>query len=167
MATVYVSIGSNIERERHIAVALEALGARFADLLLSPVYESEAVGFSGDNFFNLAARFTTALTVGELARALRELEFAHGRRTDTPKFAPRTLDIDILTYDDLVGVVDGVVLPRPEIVENAFVLLPLQDIAGEVRHPVLDKPYRQLWQEYDQRRQSLWRVDLVAAHRQA
>jgi 2-amino-4-hydroxy-6-hydroxymethyldihydropteridine diphosphokinase len=160
MACVFVSIGSNIDKEKNIKACLQDLANHFTQLELSPIYESEAVGFSGDNFFNLVAKFTTSLTVGELNTALKAIEDKHGRERSGPKFSGRTLDIDILTYDNLVGVVDGVVLPRDEITQNAFVLLPMKDIAADVLHPQLDVTYARLWFFYDKDKQNLWPVEL-------
>lgn len=159
MARVYVSIGSNINRYQHITAALDALDKHFDALIISPVYESKSVGFDGSDFLNLVVGFQTALSVAELATVLRRIEHDNGRRRRGPKFAPRTLDIDILTYDQYTGVIDGILLPRDEITKNAFVLLPLKDIAPDVLHPSLDKTYSQLWQEYNQHSQKLWLVD--------
>ena len=150
MATVYVSIGSNINREYHVTQALEALETRFAPLNISRYYDCVPVGFEGDNFLNLVVGFECALTVAELASILREIELENGRQRETKAFAARTMDIDILLYDDLVGVIDGVELPRGEITEYAFVLRPLVDIAAQKRHPTLDISYQQLWDNFDQ-----------------
>jgi len=160
MARVYLSLGSNIDRERHIRAALDALAQSFGELTVSPVYESEAVGFDGDHFYNLVVGVDTNLSVGELQRSIKEIEDENGRERSGPKFSARTLDIDILTYDDCVGDVDGVALPRAEIVKNAFVLLPLVDVAGEELHPQLQMTYSQLWAEYDKTKQALWQVPL-------
>ncbi len=160
MACVFVSIGSNIDKDKNIKACLQDLAEHFSQLQLSPIYESEAVGFSGDNFFNLVAKFTTDLTVGQLNTTLKTIEDNHGRERSGPKFSGRTLDIDILTYDDLVGVVDGVCLPRDEITKNAFVLLPMNDIAADVLHPELKVTYARLWFFYDKDKQKLWQVEL-------
>lgn len=159
MAWVLVSIGSNIERYQHIGASLDMLQQRYGQLTLSSVFESVAVGFEGDNFLNMAAGFNCDHSVAELSAQLREIEYDNGRRRDGPKFGPRTLDIDILTYDDLTGVVDGIELPRDEITKNAFVLLPLFEIAPQELHPVLNCSYAELWQVYDQSKQKLWPVD--------
>ncbi|WP_323845682.1 2-amino-4-hydroxy-6-hydroxymethyldihydropteridine diphosphokinase [Microbulbifer magnicolonia] len=159
MAQVFLSLGSNIDRERHIRAGLDALAQQFGELQVSRVFESVAVGFDGDNFYNLVVGIHTDLPVGQLALRLREIEDANGRLRAGPKFSARTLDIDILTYDDLTGTVDGVKLPRGEILRNAFVLLPLAELAPEVVHPVEGKTYRQLWDGYDQASQKLWPVD--------
>lgn len=159
MAQVFVSIGSNIERDYHITQALDALAAHFGALRLSSVYESEAVGFDGDNFFNLVAEFATALSVGDLSRLLKQIEDENGRCRQGPRFSGRTLDIDILTYDQRVGEIDGVELPRDEILKNAFVLLPLAELAPDEMHPRQQQSYATLWQAYDSTKQKLWPVE--------
>ncbi|WP_444929494.1 2-amino-4-hydroxy-6-hydroxymethyldihydropteridine diphosphokinase [Microbulbifer sp. SSSA002] len=161
MAQVYLSLGSNINRAQYIRAALDALTEQFGELQVSRVFESEAVGFEGDNFYNLVVGLQTDLPLGQLAPCLRAIEDANGRLRSGPKFSARTLDIDILTYDDLTGVIDGVTLPRGEIVKNAFVLQPLAEIAPQVLHPLAQKTYRQLWDEYDQASQKLWPVEFI------
>ncbi len=160
MARVYLSLGSNIERERYIRAGLAALRQAFGELIVSPTYESESVGFDGDNFFNLVVGMDTELAVGELQRRIKAIEDDNGRERSGPKFSSRTLDIDILTYDDCVGEVDGVMLPRDEILTNAFVLLPLADVAGDELHPQVQRTYAELWAAYDKSKQALWPVPL-------
>lgn len=145
MARVYLGLGSNIERERYITAGLDALAARFGELLLSPVYDCPAIGFDGQPFLNLVVRIETGLGVGELARELRHIEIEHGRAPDAPRYSARQLDIDILTYDDLTGRVEGVSLPRGELLENAFVLCPMANLAPAGRHPVTGEDYAGLW----------------------
>ena len=159
VSQVYVSVGSNIDRYHHISASLDALAGHFGQLSISPVYESESVGFDGSNFLNLVVGFSCRQAVGELSELLRGIEYDNGRRRVGPKFSPRTLDIDILTFDHCIGLIDGVELPRDEITKNAFVLLPLADIAASDRHPVLKQTYQQMWQDYDQASQKLWKVD--------
>ena len=159
MSRVYLSIGSNIDPYRHIAIALDELTSLLGELQLSPVYESESIGFQGDNFLNLVAGFDTELPLSELATKFRKIEYRYGRQPDSHKFTARAVDIDLLTYDDLVGSIDGIQLPRDEITENAFVLKPLADLAPDTLHPVKQQSYAELWQQYDQASQKLWRVD--------
>lgn len=158
MAQVFVSVGSNTNREHYTRCALDALSQHFGALNVSAVYESEAVGFSGDNFFNFVAAFDTDLSVAELSLLLKSIEDANGRCRQGPKFSGRTLDIDILTYDQLVGGYSGVQLPRGEITKNAFVLKPLADISPDTLHPELLVSYADLWREYADT-QPLWTVD--------
>lgn len=161
MAQVFVSIGSNTDRERYISNGLDALQAEFDKLELSSVYESDPVGFEGERFFNLVASFSTELEVGALSKRLKGIEDDNGRCRQDPKFSGRTLDIDILTYDALIGEIDGVTLPRAEITENAFVLRPLAELAPKERHPVLAETYQQLWLDYDKDKQALEQVSFI------
>jgi len=156
MPRVWVSIGSNIDRERHIRAALQHLREAFGELVVSPVYESAAVGFDGAPFFNLVAGFFNNAPATELAVRLRAIEEAHGRLRDGPKFSSRTLDIDLLTWGDAVVRAGKLELPRDEILKYAFVLRPLADVAPEERHPVAGRSYRELWQAFDQAAQPLW-----------
>ena len=160
MARVFLSLGSNIEQQRYITAGLDGLTQQFGTLQISSVYESVAIGFDGDNFYNLVVGIETDLNVGELSQYLKALENKNGRRRDCPRFSARTLDIDILTYDDVVGYFDGVLLPRQEILENAFVLLPLAELVPNDVHPVEKLNYEMLWQRYD-RDQILWPVSFV------
>ncbi|MBI3771884.1 MAG: 2-amino-4-hydroxy-6-hydroxymethyldihydropteridine diphosphokinase [Gammaproteobacteria bacterium] len=160
MAHIYISIGSNIDPARHVRAAVAALREQFTDVTLSSVYESKAVGFDGDNFYNLVTAAKTGQAVHEVARILRQIEdrFGHDRRG--PRFSSRTVDLDLLLYDDRVLNEVGLVLPREEIVKNAFVLQPLAEIAPQVVHPLLKKNYAELWCEFDKSKQSLWPVEL-------
>lgn len=158
MSRVFLSLGSNIDRYRHIAAALDALSAQFARLDISTVYESEAVGFAGRNFLNLVVGVDTELSIAELSARLKQIEDDNGRNRSGPKFSPRTLDIDILTVDDLVGDREGVHLPRDEITKNAFVLLPMAELAPDTPHPALGVTYAELWRAYDKSQQKLWPV---------
>ena len=159
MTQVFLGLGSNLDREKNIHAGLIALKNIFGDIVLSNVYESESVGFKGSHFYNLVVSLQTTLTIAELSEALKRIEDVNGRLRSGPKYSPRTLDIDILTYGDFVGVQAGVNLPRAEITENAFVLLPLAELAPNELHPRLKKSYADLWASYDQGAQKLWKID--------
>lgn len=161
MTQVYLSLGSNIRRHHHILAALDALADIFCELHISRVYESKSVGFDGSNFFNLVVGIDTQLSIKALSEHLKKIEDNNGRSRQGPKFSPRTLDIDILTYGNFVGTEAGITLPRAEITQNAFVLLPLAEIAPEQKHPQLQQSYAELWQAYDQASQALWPVNFA------
>ena len=161
MPRVYVSIGSNIEREANIRAAVTGLRDRYGTLLLSPVYESAAVGFAGDDFYNLVAAFDCEEPVEAVGNYLRELERRQGRRRQGPRFASRSLDVDLLLYGDLVRESGRIRLPREEITRYAFVLRPLADIAGCERHPVSGRSYAELWRDLDTQGQRLSPVPLA------
>lgn len=145
MARVYLSIGSNIDREANVRSALRALQLRFGPLVTSPVYESRAVGFESDDFYNLVVGLDTELPAEQLPPILRQIEDQHGRERGGA-LRPRTLDIDLLLYDDQVCRSDGLILPRPEIERYAFVLLPLAQLAPELRHPLAHVTMAELWE---------------------
>ena len=157
MNRVYISIGSNRDTARHVRNALDALYERFGELIISSVYESEAVGFEGENFLNLVVGLDTDESLGSLADWLKAVEDSNGRQRNGPKFSSRTLDLDILTYGERVGEPEGVELPRREILKNAFVLKPLAEIAPEERHPTEQRTYAALWNDYS-RDQRLWAI---------
>lgn len=160
MARVYVSIGSNIDRDANIRSSLAALKARFGDLVQSHVYESEAVGFDGDPFYNLVVAFDTDESPQQLAETLHRIEDEHGRVRGGDKFAARTLDLDLLLYDQVRMREGRLHLPRDEITRYAFVLLPLAEIAPGERHPETGRTYADLWAEFGHDEQPLWPVEL-------
>ena len=159
MAEIFVSLGSNIDRDRQLRRAVAALRERFGALALSPVYESGAVGFDGPPFYNAVARAETDLGLDAVLAALRAIEDAQGRVRHADSFHSRTIDLDLLLYDDLVLETPTVALPRDEILRYAFVLGPLADLAGARRHPVSGQPFAALWAVFDRSSQPLTRVD--------
>ena len=144
MTRAYLSIGSNIEPERHVRAAITALRARYGALRISPVYQTPAVGFEGDDFYNLVVGLDTDESAEQLAAACREIETAQGRKRGAQRFSARTLDIDLLTLGNQIRE-DVPILPRDEILKYAFVLKPLADLAPDGRHPVEGRRYAELW----------------------
>jgi 2-amino-4-hydroxy-6-hydroxymethyldihydropteridine diphosphokinase len=160
VSTAYLGMGSNIDAEAHILAGISALREAFGDVALSPVYRAPAVGFSGNDFINLVARIETSLEPLELKRFLHALEDRHGRRRDVPKYSDRTLDIDILLYDDLYLLSPELDLPRDEILTAAHVLKPLADLAPELRHPVRRQTLSELWRAFRGEGANLVRIEL-------
>ena len=158
MPWVWISLGSNLEREASLRGAVRRLRSGAGDLVLSSVYESAAVGAAGPPFYNLVAGFETDLGVAALNAWLRDIETAFGRERGADKNAPRTLDLDLLTYGDRVGVIDGYVLPRDDILQYAFVLAPLAEVAPNQRHPLDGRSYAMLWDAFPQAKQPLARL---------
>ncbi|WP_049623655.1 2-amino-4-hydroxy-6-hydroxymethyldihydropteridine diphosphokinase [Frateuria defendens] len=155
MARVYLSLGSNLEPHKHLRAALAELRARFGALDVSPAYRSRAVGFDGPDFVNLAVGLDTELEPQPLNDWLHALEDRHGRRRDVPRYADRTLDVDIVLYGERV--IDGpghLNIPRGEL-RHAFVLKPLADIAPAVRHPVSGATMAALWAAFPAEREPL------------
>lgn len=160
MAEIYISLGSNIDRTRHVEKGLDALTALFGSLSLSSLFESDAVGFAGKPFYNMVIGTKTHLSLLEVTQALRAIEFDNGRSENAKKFSPRTLDLDLLLYDNVIAE-QPAQIPRDEITKNAFVLWPLAEIAGQLVHPIMGKSYKVLWHEYDKSQQQLTKVPLT------
>jgi 2-amino-4-hydroxy-6-hydroxymethyldihydropteridine diphosphokinase len=158
MAQIYISLGSNINREHYVKQGLIALAKAFdlpfEQLTLSSLFESEAVGFNGAAFYNMVIGISCSHNIDEVATILRTIEFSHGREQNAKKFSPRSLDLDLLLYDDLI-IDEPAQIPREEITKNAFVLWPLSEVAPELTHPILKKNYRELWQGYNKTSQQL------------
>lgn len=150
-ALVTISLGSNINPESHIRQAIVELKQQFGNLTISPVYQTAAVGFDGEDFLNLVVSFSSSAVVQVIAAELKAIEDRIGRDRSQPKFSARSIDLDLLTYDKLILNEAGVQVPRHEILQNAFVLKPLSDICGSDRHPEFNKTYLQLWQEMEKR----------------
>lgn len=153
-----ISVGSNIQRDYYTREARKALEAVFSDVVCSSVYESEAVGFDGDAFYNLVVKATTSMALPAVCDVLKRIEAENGRVRGGKKFSSRTLDLDLLTFDDVVTT-DPVILPREEILYNAFVLLPLAELVPHYQHPAEKKTYQVLWQQFDKTKQQLRPVE--------
>jgi 2-amino-4-hydroxy-6-hydroxymethyldihydropteridine diphosphokinase len=148
MTAVYVAAGSNVEPEHYLASALRALAAAYGPMTLSPAYKNKAVGFEGEDFINLVVGFNTEDSVIEVRQQLQSIEAACDRPPGAPKWAPRTMDLDILLFGDLVSNEPGLVIPRPDLLKRPYMLKPMADIAPEVRHPTLDKTMLELWSSF-------------------
>lgn len=150
MKTVYVSIGSNIDPERHIRSCLRALVLEFDHLKVSPIYQNPAEGFVGDDFLNLVVAFETPDSAPQIARKLNLIENLLGRLRAGEKFGPRTLDIDILLYGDEVIQFGKYSFPRKELVKYPFMLKPLVDVCPDLKHPVTHELFSTLWAQLSQ-----------------
>lgn len=149
MVDVYVAAGSNVDPVTYLSRALDQLGRIYAPLRISPAYRNKAVGFEGADFVNLVVGFSTSEPVRRVRQRLQEIEAACDRPPDAPKWAPRTMDLDILMYDAMVSSEPGLVLPRPDLARRPYMLKPMADLAPEVRHPTLLKTMRELWEAFD------------------
>lgn len=146
-ATVFISLGSNVDAERNIRCAIDSMRAVFGELRLSPVYQSAAVGFKGDDFLNLVAAFDTDKSVEQVVNDIHKIEDELGRDRTQPRFSARSIDLDILLYDALVINQARIRIPRQEILRSAHVLKPLQDLIPDTLHPVITRSYAELWRE--------------------
>lgn len=146
MKTVYLSLGSNIgDRQAHLRAALDRLAAALRVTRISPVYETEPVGGPGAQrwFLNLAAEAETDLFPLQLLSSAQRIETALGR-VRTVRNGPRTIDIDILFYARAVIRTPRLEIPHPRLHERRFVLVPLADIAPDLRHPVTRLTVREM-----------------------
>ncbi len=151
MSSACLSLGSNLDPENNLRSAIAALRTQFGDLLLSPVYRTAAIGFPGADFLNAAAVVETTLDPQALNDWLHALEDAQGRDRSGPRFGDRTLDIDIVLYDDLVTEGPGNLrIPRAEL-RHAFVLKPLVDIVPGRIEPVSGLSLAALWAQSSER----------------
>lgn len=152
MVQAVLSLGSNIDAQANLAMAVKAIRGDLAQALFSKIYRSQAVGFAGDDFLNMVVSLQTDCSVAQLLQWTDSLEQLAGRiRQQRGRFDSRTLDVDILIYGDLVGSHFGTTWPDDDIIRYAHVLLPLAELHPEQRHPVLKKTYAQLWKEFDSR----------------
>ena len=142
-STVYLSLGSNVSPEKNIKFALDQLCKIFGDVDSSSTYLTKAVGFKGSDFLNLVVRIDTALDPVELIAELHRIEEMTGRVTGTKAFNDRTLDIDVLIYDDLVDL--NLNIPRDEILKYGFVLEPLSELDPNGVHPTEKITFLELW----------------------
>jgi 2-amino-4-hydroxy-6-hydroxymethyldihydropteridine diphosphokinase len=146
---VYVAVGSNVEPERNLALATRELRREFPDVRFSPWYRNRAVGFEGADFINLVAGFTTTLPVHEVVARLQAIESLCGRPREAPRWAPRSMDLDILLYGDTIRDEPRLKLPRPDLLKRAFMLGPLAALAPDLVHPLEKVTIAELWQRFD------------------
>lgn len=161
MTTAWVSLGSNINKEQSIRAALDEMAKRYGQLRLSPVYETAAVGFEGDAFYNLVVTFETDLSAAELHLQMREIEDQCGRIRGPNKFDNRTLDADLLMLGNEVGDASGKQLPRDDVLKYAFVLKPMVDLEPELPHPETGKSVQQHWADFSDPDQQMEVVEFI------
>jgi 2-amino-4-hydroxy-6-hydroxymethyldihydropteridine diphosphokinase len=159
---VLVAAGSNVEPMPNLRRALDVLRREFPGLRVSNAYANAAVGFEGDDFVNLVVRFATDVSVPQVLARLHEAEAACGRARDAPKWAPRSMDLDVLLYGDLVCAEPGLTLPRPDLLRRPYMLGPAAEIAPQVVHPTARRTLAELWREMQRREPAheLRRVEL-------
>jgi 2-amino-4-hydroxy-6-hydroxymethyldihydropteridine diphosphokinase len=157
----YLSLGSNIEPEHNLRIALAALRARFGEVVVSPVYRTPAVGFDGPDFLNAVAVIESDIHPFALNDWLHALEIAQGRDRRDASYSNRPLDIDIIYFGDLVLEGPGdFQLPRPEL-HHAFVLKPLADIAPDFVDPLRHTTLARLWAAHAQAKSPPAQVELA------
>jgi GTP cyclohydrolase-4 len=145
VATVYLGLGSNLgDRKQNLAQALELMSRHMVVEKVSSIYETEPVGYKEQPLFlNAVCRISTELNPEKLLRLAKKIETKSGRVSSFPN-APRPIDIDILFYGDEVLSSKKLTIPHPRLVERAFVLVPLAEIAPDLVHPENRKTVKKL-----------------------
>jgi 2-amino-4-hydroxy-6-hydroxymethyldihydropteridine diphosphokinase len=165
---VYLGLGSNIEPEANIVLAVEELERRLGAVAVSPVYRAPAVGFESADFLNLVVAVDTDMSPTCLLELIEEIHALAGReRSEGNKRVARSLDIDLLTYGDRIEPDRPVRVPRDDILVYAFVLKPLSDLAPDATHPQTGRTYLEHWQSFKAEDQPLERVDLPGLNARA
>jgi len=160
MALVYLGLGSNVDPAANLRLAVRELRRRFSLREISPVYRSAALGFAGDDFLNAVACVETPLKPAAVNEAIAEIHDLAGRERGAARFTARSLDVDLLLYDDLVSDTPQVHVPRHDVLDYGFVLRPLAEIAPDYRHPLTLRTLREHWEEFDQDLHPLTAVDI-------
>src|SRR5262249_43042664 len=148
MARVYLALGSNLgDRQRFLDRAVARLRALPGVTVrrVSPYYETAPVGgpTGSGAYINAVAEADTTLLPEQLLRALLDIERSFGRVRTEPN-APRTLDLDLILYGDVIRHGPDPIVPHPRMHERRFVLQPLADLAPDLIHPSIKKTIREL-----------------------
>jgi len=160
MPEVYVAAGSNVTPRANLGRALRLMREAWPDLRVSPAYANKAFGFEGEDFINLVAGFTTDEPLAVVLGRLHAIEAACGRPREAPKWAPRSMDLDVLLYGNEAGEFPGATLPRPDLLKRAYMLGPRADIAPDVVHPTAGQSIAELWADFDADGHALTPVEL-------
>ena len=160
MTEVYVAAGSNVEPERYLLLAAKEIARVFPGARFSAAYRNAAVGFEGEDFINFVVGFSTELSVEAVIAELQRIEGLCGRMRDAPKWAPRSMDLDILVFGDRVCDLPGLVLPRPDLLKRPYMLGPMAEIAPDFVHPTRLSTMAQLWADFDRAAHPMVRVEI-------
>jgi len=149
MAIIYLGLGSNISPEDNLRIGILELRRRYGDLQISSVYKSAAFGFDGDDFLNVVVMLRSEKSAHSICEEIELIHNLAGREGHSRKWEARSLDIDLLLYNDLVVVDRPVRVPRCDILQYSFVLRPLAEMAPDLVHPVTGDTMLSHWQEFD------------------
>jgi 2-amino-4-hydroxy-6-hydroxymethyldihydropteridine diphosphokinase len=148
MTRVFVAAGSNVDPIANLRLARDELERTFGAVTLSTAWQNRAVGFEGPDFVNFVAAFDTDRPVEAVIVELQRIEGLCGRPRDAPKWAPRSMDLDILLYGDLICDRPGLTLPRPDLLRRPYMLGPMAEIAPGLRHPTAGETMAALWARF-------------------
>jgi 2-amino-4-hydroxy-6-hydroxymethyldihydropteridine diphosphokinase len=147
MARVFLGIGSNVSPIGNLRLGVRELQRQLGDIRISPVYRSRPLGFEGDDFLNAVVALDTEISPDEVLQVIEKIHARAGRQRDAHKLVSRTLDIDLLLYDDLVLETPGLSLPRSDVLSYSFVLRPLAELAPDASHPVTGRTFQEHWRQ--------------------
>ncbi len=160
MTEVFFGIGSNINPEENITLAVREIKNIFNDVIVSPVYKNKSVGFEGCDFLNLVVSCSTKMSVYEVNDFIEQVHNLSGRERQSNKYLSRTLDIDLLMFGDDIIDDDKIHIPRDDILKYTFVLKPLVDIAPESIHPITKSSFLEHWERMDKSENPLIPVEI-------
>jgi len=161
MVTVFLGLGSNIDARSNLRLAVSELRDRFGELIVSPVYQSRALGFDGDDFLNMVVGLETDKSPRDLLDCFESIHVLAGRVRGPDRYTSRPLDIDLLLYGDLVDCEPPLRLPRRDVLAHNFVLRPLAEIAPDLVHPATQRTISEHWQSFDADCHPLTPVDVI------
>jgi 2-amino-4-hydroxy-6-hydroxymethyldihydropteridine diphosphokinase len=149
MSTAYLLLGTNLgDKEQNLSNAVRSLKKLGRVKKLSPIYETEPWGFADErNFFNMDLSLETRLNPFELLAEILRIEISIGRTRQEKQWVAREIDIDIIFYDDIVIDEENLVIPHPHLKNRKFALVPLNEIAPSLIHPLYRKTLKQLLSE--------------------
>jgi len=149
MPIVYLGLGSNVDPEENLRLGVNELRRRYGDLVISSTYQNAAVGFEGDDFWNLVVGFESDAGPASIHDEIEVIHGLAGRQRGTDRYSSRPLDIDLLLYGDLVVDEPPLRLPRSDVLAYSFVLQPLAELAPDFNHPETGRTLAEHWQECD------------------
>ena len=147
---VFLSLGSNIDPEENLKFACRELKKAFGNIQVSSVYRNKPIGFEGNDFLNMVVKVKSTFSPSEMLDFLGSMEASTGRDISTGTFDSRTLDIDMILYNNLVHPEKPFKIPRKDIELYSFVLCPLAEIDPDGMHPVIGKTFKDLWEDFGQ-----------------
>ena len=161
MVSVFLGLGSNMDAESNLRLAVSELRGQFGDVILSPVYRSRALGFDGDDFLNMVVGLETDRSPHDLLDYFETIHKLAGRVRGPDRYSSRPLDIDLLLYGDLVDREPPLRLPRRDVLEHNFVLRPLAEIAPDFVHPRTQQAISEHWRSFEAACHPLTPVDVI------
>ena len=160
MAKIYLGLGSNELPEKNLTIAVHQLEIRFGHLEKSAIYQGPAVGFDGDDFLNLVVGLQSEMSPFDICNEIECIHNFIGRERGINKWGPRSIDIDLLLYDELIIDEPTLKVPRADILDYGFVLQPIAEIAPHLIHPLTGITLLEHWKSFIKKNQPLEIVNI-------